>query len=440
MADYANSVQSYTITPVQADDVSVIRIEAAVSSMAAIDPARMSITLTHAIAGVLTAMVGGVWQAGFAGTVTPNGRGFDYAITAHPDLAAGLWTVTVEAYSLGSVRLSSSWTFTTVAPPVPVWIGPSGPTVYPDASLEFTLSDADGTIAPAGTELFLVDPQGSTHHAIAAGAVQAGWTGSCGASGGSITRDYGMLVGSWSYSLTCEDDAGLTTTITGSWSTIPSPLPSYLRMLEFVLPPWLLRTEGIRLVGALAAVIDDHRSRLVAGVKLRFPGVYTLEGVDKIGRERRLRRGPAESAATFAARLPRWWQDHRTRGGAYALLEQMKAYLDGTLDPPYDVVSYRGVRHVMNADDEITRDAITWGTDETGYWSRVWVFLYTTAATIDASTLEAYAAIVRDWLPAHIVGELVVIHPSTRLWDYPQPVPDWDDSWDWSDGPTVEEL
>jgi hypothetical protein len=217
-------------------------------------------------------------------------------------------------------------------------------------------------------------------------------------------------------------------------------LPSYLRLFEVVLPPWLLRTEGLRLIGALADVIDDHRDRMVAGVKLRFPGLYTLEGVDRIGRERRLRRGPSESAAVFASRLPRWWEDHRTRGNGYALLEQMLAYFAGTLDPPFDVVSYLGVRHVIDTDGGITRDKITWGTDGGGLWARVWVFLRTSASTVDAATLEAYAAIVRDWLPAHALGTLVVLHPDTRLWDYPQPVPDWADDWDWADGPTTEEV
>lgn len=217
-------------------------------------------------------------------------------------------------------------------------------------------------------------------------------------------------------------------------------LTSYLKMFDVMLPPWLLRTEGLKLIGAFADVIDDHRDRFVAGVKLRFPGLYTLEGVEKIGRERRLRRGPNEDAEVFAARLQRWWEDHRTRGNGYALLEQMLAYLVGTLDPPYDVVSYLGVRHVMDTDEEITRDKITWGTDETGLWARIWAFLYTTASTVDDATLESYAAIVRDWIPGHVIGYVVVIHPDTRLWDYPQPVPDWDDGWDWDDGPTIKDV
>jgi len=216
-------------------------------------------------------------------------------------------------------------------------------------------------------------------------------------------------------------------------------MSSYLKVFKAILPPWLLRTEGTKLIGGIADVIDDHRNRLVAGVKLRFPGLYTLEGIDRIGQERRLRRGPSESSEVFADRLKRWWVDHRTRGNAYALLNQMLAYFVGTLTPPYDVVSYRGLRHVMDTNEDITRDSISWGTDETGYWSRVWVFLYFASAP-PVSDIDVYSSIVKDWLPAHIDGRLVIIHPNTRLWDYPQPVPDWSDDWDWDDGPTVEEL
>jgi len=214
---------------------------------------------------------------------------------------------------------------------------------------------------------------------------------------------------------------------------------TFLKVFKAILPPWLSRTEGTKFFGGIADVIDDHRDRLVAGVKLRLPGLYTLEGIDRIGKERRLRRGPAETSEVFAERLQRWWSDHRLRGNAYALLRQMLAYFVDTLDPPYDVVSYRGLRHVMDINGDITRDSISWGTDETGYWSRVWVFLYFLTGP-PVTNIDQYSAIVKDWLPAHVVGQLVIIHPDTRLWDYPQPVPDWDEGWDWDDGPTIEDL
>jgi len=204
-------------------------------------------------------------------------------------------------------------------------------------------------------------------------------------------------------------------------------IPSYLGLFEAVLPPWLLRTEGRKLFGALSDVLGDHRARLVAGVKLRFPGLYSTDGLDLLSRERRLRRGPAEDSDIFARRLRRWWVDHRTRGNGFALLQQMRAYLGGTLPPPYEVVSYLGVRHRIDADGPVTRDTITWGTDEDGRWARIWLFLRTTATAVDTATREIYTAILRDWIPAHVrPAKVVVLHPGTRLWDYPQPRPTWD--------------
>lgn len=215
---------------------------------------------------------------------------------------------------------------------------------------------------------------------------------------------------------------------------------SFLNMFKAILPPWLMRTEGLKVIGGIADVIDDHRDRTVAGVKLRFPGLYTDEGVDKIGRERRLRRGPKESAPVFAARLQRWWLDHSTRGNAYALLEQMFAYLLGANVPPFEVISYNGLRHTIDANQDITRDSITWGTDETGNWSQVWVFIYYPNTVISDAVVEQFAAIVHDWLAAHTIGHLVIILDETRLWDYPQPVPDWNDTWYWETEAVVEDF
>lgn len=218
-------------------------------------------------------------------------------------------------------------------------------------------------------------------------------------------------------------------------------IPSYLKMFEAVLPPWLLRTEGLKLIGGIADVIDDHRDRYVAGVKLRFPGLYTLEGIDKHGRDRRLRRGPNETADAFATRLLRWWEDHQTRGNAYALLKQMFAYLSGSVIAPFDVVSYIGVRHEIDIIGTVTRDKITWGTDGSGEWARIWVIIYYKIATISDDLLESYASIVRDWKSAHVIATVVILHPDTRLWGYPTPVTTWgSSSWPLWAGPTTKEV
>jgi phage tail-like protein len=58
------------------------------------------------------AMINGVWQTGYSGTISSNDRGYDVAITTHPDWpGATTMTVTVTAQSLTGQALSDGWTF-----------------------------------------------------------------------------------------------------------------------------------------------------------------------------------------------------------------------------------------------------------------------------------------------------------------------------------------
>lgn len=415
------------------------------------------LTASHPTEGLTTVYdaAGAGWAAGWNGMITADGDGgYDFALSLHPPLTGGLWTFVLVALSNSGLSGGGTWAFTVITvntPPIAAISSPiSGAEADPAAQIAWTAADVDDGINPTSLTMDAYSPSQAapvvTLPLLAAGS----WAAGC---GGTIEDDgTGLgfsvaciehpvfIVDDWEIVVSCEDMTGESATDSVAFSTVRSS--SYLQAFGWLLPPWLLRTEGLKFFRALSDVIDDHRDRLVAGIKLRFPGLYTLDGVDKIGRERRLRRGPNESAAVYAARLRRWWEDHRTRGNGYALLEQMLAYLVDLMDPPYDVVSYLGVRHTMDSSGVITRDTITWGNDETGMWARLWVFLYDpNVGPVDAATLEAYAAIVRDWIPAHISScTLVVIHPDTRLWDYPQPVPDWDDTWDWDDGPTTTDV
>lgn len=130
-------------------------------------------------------------------------------------------------------------------------------------------------------------------------------------------------------------------------------------------PPWLQRTEGAAVMEGIAQVLDEFvHDRIVQGVKLRFPGAPPRALDEKalalIGRERRVRRGPGEDAATYAPRLRGWWDAHRTRGGPYALLEQLYAFFVGWLNVRMDVVYYSGTRRWIDASGTITHDSISW--------------------------------------------------------------------------------
>lgn len=254
---------------------------------------------------------------------------------------------------------------------------------------------------------------------------------------------------------------------------------AFVTGLVRTMPPWLRRTRGLRLLEAIGEQIDDVIDRTAEGVRLRFPHHLTPDpgALALTGRERRIRRGPAETAATYAKRIRTWWDAHRTRGGPYALLGQLYAYTVDWLNVPIDVVYYSGMRRAMDVAGVITRDAITWGADASGHWARFWVFFYvtdplpgesryltteagdylvtedgdyllaTSAIAPDALTSfeeEIFKAIPREWSAAHIDKiSIVLLWDARRLWNYPQPVPTWT-AWGltstWSEPPTILEI
>jgi hypothetical protein len=207
-----------------------------------------------------------------------------------------------------------------------------------------------------------------------------------------------------------------------------------------ILPPWLRRTWGAKLVESLGEQIDELVQRTADGVSHRFPAVVSPVDEDALaltGRERRILRGPLESAANYGARLRTWWDAHRTRGGAYALLEQIRAYFVGFGAMRVDVVAQSGLRRWMDTAGVITRDAITWQGDASGKWARIWVFFYVTSlprtlvthtgarlvthtgdvliadslvsGTISDQDAAMFTAIPREWSAAHIDKTTVVL-------------------------------
>lgn len=225
-----------------------------------------------------------------------------------------------------------------------------------------------------------------------------------------------------------------------------------------VSPPWLQRLVGAPVMQGLADPLDTLVERSVAAVKARFPNANDEDALARIGRERRIRQGLSESAATYITRILPWWDVHRVRGNAYALLGQLDAYFQSWLNVQMDVVSNLGNRHSVDdaaalADSVITHDDITWGGDESGKWARFWVFFYlpgdtfqSPVGTLDVSALsdsesEIFACIPREWSAAHVDEiNVVLLWADRRLWNYPQPVPtwaDWGSTSDWGEPPAV---
>lgn len=230
-----------------------------------------------------------------------------------------------------------------------------------------------------------------------------------------------------------------------------APVTLTTRLLQSV-PPWLTREVGGALIRQFGGLLDAIAVRGADGVKLRFPTLLLdTTALALIGQERRIRRGPGEAASTYASRLPRWWDDHRGRGGPYALLRQLYAYFAATLRRPIDLVYQSGTRYRMDVAGEITRDAISWEGDAGGWAQTIWLIWdigdtypvplvdengnqlvdeegNVLVAEDDSGVLtlfteedlEVFKAVPREWLAGHIpYATIVLLYGAGWLVGYP---------------------
>lgn len=206
--------------------------------------------------------------------------------------------------------------------------------------------------------------------------------------------------------------------------------PTFRDLVRQIAPPWLQTGYAERFLYAATVQVDALGEALNAGVKLRFPNIYSGESLPLIGRERRIRRGLSEADATYAARLRRWLQDHQRRGGPHAMLAQLRAYFL-PLTFPMHLLYRSGGRYVQDPAGTVTRDVVP--VVPQSQWAR-WVLLMY-SDDLGALTAEALAVIPREWIAAHCIGEVIVVPAGGELWDYPPERP-WDESGTW-DTPDV---
>jgi len=195
--------------------------------------------------------------------------------------------------------------------------------------------------------------------------------------------------------------------------------------------PWGERYATVRkILYSSIAQLDVLGNNLISGLKLRFPGNFA-DALPLLGRERRIRRGRTESAASYTARLRRWLTDHARRGNPYALLEQLYAVLPVKF--PVDLVYRSGRRFRMDATGAITTDVLDVVLTE--QWGR-WVLYYYTDDYLTPTTteLEDLTMIPKEWNAAHCSGRIVILPTGAELWDYPDGHT-WDESGTWDTPP-----
>jgi hypothetical protein len=215
------------------------------------------------------------------------------------------------------------------------------------------------------------------------------------------------------------------------------------------MPKWAKAFRGSRLIYALGIHIDALIDGTVAAVRRRFPGLDGYgDEIEPLGKERRIRRGRDEPDSSYASRLATWLDDHKTRGGPYAMLRQLHGYFV-TAPRNVDLIYENGRRYHMAPDGTVTMSDIAWVTPtatpmrfwvvlewiegisgdgtwgDTGTWDDggLWDF-----SLIDLSEdlAESLRLVPGDWQPAHVLQAYICVTPPgydiTTV-----PPTDWDD-------------
>ncbi len=230
--------------------------------------------------------------------------------------------------------------------------------------------------------------------------------------------------------------------------------------MKRVSPPWLQRLIGGAFMESLGVPTDDVTDDSSDGVKLRFPNADNPEALGFIGRERRILRGPGETGTTFAARLLRWWDAHRIRGGHVALLTQLFEFFLESNPMPIQYIANSGTSATIDVAGVITRGTVAGWTGDGLYptkWARFFLvyflpidffaaplfteegelflteedeqlFVDIFPADLTAAEIDIICAVPREWSAAHIDRIYITVVPLDGIaWGIPETL-EWGDA------------
>ncbi len=159
-------------------------------------------------------------------------------------------------------------------------------------------------------------------------------------------------------------------------------------------PNWLVRDvaspygtaveTASRVLWPIMALYDAGAQRIHLGIKARFPGGgSTADSLTYLGRDRQIVRGPTEPRTGYELRLQRAFDDWKLAGNAWAVLEQLRAYLTPH-ECKVSLVNNHGRWRTIEADGTRTRDNTSaWNWDgSTEQWSRYWILIYMTGSPL----------------------------------------------------------
>lgn len=229
-----------------------------------------------------------------------------------------------------------------------------------------------------------------------------------------------------------------------------SDSPLYRTVYPLLTPSWLNRGDGGKVLGTIGLLCDATAEHARQGLRARFPSLAPESALPFIGRDRRIARGIDEPSASYRERLLTWLDDHATRGGPFAMMDQLAAYCQ--VPVRIRVVDRRGNWWTREYDGsrEWLIDQQNWNWDALPLtdWSRFWVIIYSafgpwgTLATIGgnpapvgepeftvgttATVAEAASvrSIVREWRPEGSRCEWIILAFDDNSFDPTSPEPD----------------
>lgn len=152
---------------------------------------------------------------------------------------------------------------------------------------------------------------------------------------------------------------------------------SFATVYKALVPSWLSKGDGGKVLSSLGQMLDEFASRTRDALEARMPSRAPDDALALLGQDRVIVRGIDEASSTFATRLLRWLDDHHTRGNAFALIAQLRAYL-GT-NAKIRTVDNRGNWYTVDQNGVqsylLAQGNWDWDGDATS-WSRFWVIIY----------------------------------------------------------------
>lgn len=142
-------------------------------------------------------------------------------------------------------------------------------------------------------------------------------------------------------------------------------------------PPSLQRTWGSRVLHSIGVAFDALMDWAFRGARSSLAANAPPDGLTKIGNERGIMRGFAESAAAYAVRLSTWMLDQKQKGTAIAMLRQLQGYFSGYA-VQIRIVNHRGTWHSIDANGAYSycyNNNWNWDNDLSKH-NRFWVIIY----------------------------------------------------------------